>query len=119
MTSDVLLFLGLTVLLVAPVFVGSLQIPNFLRSSPAERHPAYMEVLAWFRTGVGRNGADPATMIDTPAIVRVEFGEGRVLLFSPHPELTDGMEDWLRLAFDWTVERPVEPDPVPTSTDSR
>ncbi|MBC03867.1 MAG: hypothetical protein CMJ34_11295 [Phycisphaerae bacterium] len=80
---------------------------------------AEVEVLAWFRTGVGRNGADPATMIDTPAIVRVEFGEGRVLLFSPHPELTDGMEDWLRLAFDWTVERPVEPDPMPTSTDSR
>ncbi len=49
MTSDVLLFLGFTVLLVAPVFVGSLQIASFLRSSPAERHPAYMEVLAWFR----------------------------------------------------------------------
>ncbi len=76
---------------------------------------AAVDVLAWFRTGVGRNGADPATMVDTPAIVRVEFGEGRVLLFSPHPELTDDMEDWLRLAFDWAVET----KPVPAAAPSR
>ena len=76
---------------------------------------AAVDVLAWFRTGVGRNGADPATMVDTPAIVRVEFGEGRVLLFSPHPELTDDMEDWLRRAFDWAVET----EPVPVAAPSR
>ena len=76
---------------------------------------ATVDVLAWFRTGVGINGADPATMVDTPAIVRVEFGKGRVLLFSPHPELTEGMDDWLRLAIDWAVET----EPVPEATPSR
>ena len=60
------------------------------------------EVLAWFRSGVGKGDADPETMIDTPAIVRGEFGEGRVLLFSPHPEKTKGLEEWLRLGLDWT-----------------
>ncbi|MCH2160736.1 MAG: BPL-N domain-containing protein [Phycisphaerales bacterium] len=67
-----------------------------------------VEILAWFRSGVGRNGADPATMVDTPAIVRADFGDGRVLLFSPHPEKTGGLEDWLRLAIDWTSEPEAE-----------
>ena len=66
------------------------------------------EVLAWFRTGVGKGDADPQTMVDTPAIVRGEFGEGRVLLFSPHPEQTEGLEDWLRAAVDWTTETAVD-----------
>ena len=86
-----------------------------MRPSEDPENDATVDVLAWFRTGVGRNGADPATMVDTPAIVRVEFGEGRVLLFSPHPELTDDMEDWLRLAFDWAVET----EPVPAAAPSR
>jgi len=61
------------------------------------------EVLAWFRTGVGKNGADPHVMVDTPAIVRGRYGRGRVLLFSPHPEKTDGLESWLRSALDWSI----------------
>ena len=75
-----------------------------MQPSAEPDNKAPVEVLAWFRTGVGRNGADPATMVDTPAIIRVEFGEGRVLLFSPHPEQTSGMEGWLRLGIDWTIK---------------
>lgn len=90
-----------------------------MQPSDEPDNDAAVDVLAWFRTGVGRNGADPATMVDTPAIVRVEFGEGRVLLFSPHPELTDGMEDWLRLAIDWAIDRAIETEPVPAATSSR
>ena len=74
-----------------------------------DREPA--EVLAWFKSGVGRNGADPNTMIDTPAIVRGRFGKGRVLLFSPHPEKTEGLEEWLRTAIEWSSEE-VEPQPI-------
>ena len=75
------------------------------------------EVLAWFRTGVGENGADPAVMVDTPAIVRGRFGAGRVLLFSPHPEKTEGLESWLRSALDWTTE--VEPVPATATSPAR
>ena len=73
------------------------------------------EVLAWFRTGVGENGADPQVMVDTPAIVRGRFGQGRVLLFSPHPEKTEGLESWLRSALDWTTaaEAPQTPATIP------
>ena len=72
-----------------------------MRPSPNRGERPGAEVLAWFRSGVGKNGADPETMVGTPAIVRGAFGDGRVLLFSPHPEKTRGLEEWLRLAIDW------------------
>ena len=71
-------------------------------------------ILAYYRSGIGRNGADPKTMIDTPAIVSGAFGAGRVLLFSPHPERTSGLEPLILHAVDWQlqgaagVDRPVE-----------
>ena len=77
-----------------------------MRLSEDASDRAEPEVLAWFRSGVGKNGADPATMVDTPAIVCGDYGEGRVLLFSPHPEKTHGLEEWLRLAIDWLAETP-------------
>jgi hypothetical protein len=58
-------------------------------------HPT---VLAWFRTGIGRHGSDPSVMLDTPAIVAADFGAGRVVLFSPHPEYTPGLESLLDAA---------------------
>ncbi len=78
--------------------------------APGKREglPPYT-VLAWFRTGVGKNGADPKTMIDTPAIVSGEFGKGRAIVFSPHPEQTDGLHDLLLRAVRWTARR--EPKP--------
>lgn len=77
---------------------------------PGERSdlPPYT-VLAWFRTGIGKNGADPKTMIDTPAIVSSPCGQGRVVVFSPHPEQTDGLHDLLLRAVRWTAQR--EPKP--------
>jgi hypothetical protein len=77
-----------------------------MRPSEEAGDHAEPEVLAWFRSGVGENGADPETMVDTPAIVGGDYGEGRVLLFSPHPEKTDGLEEWLRFAIDWLAETP-------------
>ena len=78
--------------------------------APGEREglPPYT-VLAWFRTGIGKNGADPKTMIDTPAIVSGECGKGRAVVFSPHPEQTDGLHDLLLRAVRWTARR--EPKP--------
>ena len=74
-----------------------------MRTSETIGDRAEPEVLAWFRTGVDKGDADPKTMVNTPAIVRGVFGTGRVLLFSPHPEKTAGLEEWLRLALDWTT----------------
>jgi hypothetical protein len=57
--------------------------------------------LATFRSGVGENGADPTTMLGTPAILTAEYGGGRVLLSSGHAEWTAGVEHWLRRYVEW------------------
>lgn len=48
--------------------------------------------LAEFRTEVWEYEPQRGTMIDTPAIVAGRFGRGRVILFSPHPEMTAGLD---------------------------
>lgn len=85
---------------------GPLMVPAGESDLPAPR------VLSYYRTGIGRNGADPATMVDTPAIVAGEFGVGRVLLFSPHPEKTAGLEELIERAVLWEMDASVaEPEP--------
>ena len=59
------------------------------------------EVLGWYRTGIGVNGADPAVMVDTPAIICAPFGEGRVLASSGHAEWSSGLESFLLRYFEW------------------
>ena len=56
--------------------------------------PPY-KVLSWYRTGIGERGADPETMVDTPAIVKSPYGKGRIIAFSPHPDKTEGLHDML------------------------
>ncbi len=51
--------------------------------------------LAWFRSGIGQNGADPQTMVNTPAIITGQFGKGRVVASSGHAEWSEGIEDFL------------------------
>lgn len=58
-------------------------------------------MLAWFRSGVGVNGADPNTMVGTPACIRAAFGRGRVVILSPHPEKTKGAETFIAAAIRW------------------
>jgi len=55
------------------------------------------EVLARFKTEIAENGAPPGIMKGTTAMARGRYGQGRVFCFSPHPELTEGLE---RLVFD-------------------
>ncbi len=80
--------------------------------APAEKEalPPYT-VLGWYRTGIGENGADPKTMIGTPAIVTGQFGKGRVIVFGPHPEQTDGLHGFIIRAIRWTAGQ----DSVPRS----
>lgn len=64
--------------------------------------PAYQE-LAKFEEEVAKNGAPMGVMIGTTAIASAEFGKGRVLCFSPHPELTKDMESLLHRGLEWTA----------------
>jgi len=59
------------------------------------------EVLVWYRTGIGEDGADPAVMVGTPAIVCARYGEGRVLVSSGHAEWSSGLESFLPRYFEW------------------
>lgn len=66
-------------------------------------HPgieAYEE-MATFKTEIAKNGAPAGVMMGTTAIARGRFGHGRVLCFSPHPELTEGLEAFVLDAIDY------------------
>lgn len=58
------------------------------------------ETIATFETEIAKNGAPEGVMKGTTAIAKGKFGSGRVLCFSPHPELTIGLEDMIRIAID-------------------
>ncbi|MEN8774946.1 MAG: N-formylglutamate amidohydrolase [Akkermansiaceae bacterium] len=50
------------------------------------------EAIATFKTEIAEKGAPPGVMPGTTAIARGRFGKGRIICFSPHPELTPGLE---------------------------
>lgn len=54
--------------------------------------------LAHFRSEQVLYPPQKGTMINTPAIAGGEFGKGRVISISPHPEATKGLEDMLAMA---------------------
>ena len=76
---------------------------------PAERADlSDYEVLGWYRSGIGENGADPNVMVDTPAILCAPFGEGRVLVSSGHVEWSAGLESFLPRYLVWVCGRTTE-----------
>ena len=66
------------------------------------------QALAWFRSGIGQNGADPQIMVDTPAILAGRFGKGRVVASSGHAEWTEGIEDFLGHYIEQAADRQLE-----------
>ena len=50
------------------------------------------EAVAVFDTEIAKNGAPKGVMLGTTAIAKGQFGKGRVVCFSPHPELTESLE---------------------------
>ena len=64
------------------------------------KHPALptYEPLAFFRSENGIYEAQKNTMIGAPAVVFVQYGQGRVLAISPHFESTKGAEAVVRRA---------------------
>ncbi|MEL6105504.1 MAG: BPL-N domain-containing protein [Planctomycetota bacterium] len=63
--------------------------------------------LAIYESEIAKNGAPRGVMRGTSAIVRAEFGAGRVFCFSPHPELTEGRGEMLVHSIAWLVGREV------------
>lgn len=56
------------------------------------------ETLAVFDSEVAENGAPSGVMIGTTAIAKGRFGKGKVVCFSPHPEMTKGLEKMVQFA---------------------
>lgn len=63
------------------------------------------EPLAIFRTELAENDSPVGAMIDTPALARGQFGEGRVFISSPHPEQTPGLEVTIERSVRWVAGR--------------
>lgn len=59
------------------------------------------EPLGTFATEIAKKGAPTGVMIGTTAFAQGEYGKGRVLCFSPHPEKTDGLDEFIRTATKW------------------
>jgi hypothetical protein len=59
--------------------------------------PPY-RTLARFTSEVAENGSPPGIMTGAPAMAEGTFGKGRVIIFSPHPERTPGLERIVPLA---------------------
>ena len=63
------------------------------------------EEMATFKTEIAKNGAPKGVMIGTTAIARGRFGQGRVICFSPHPEMTAGLEAFVQDAIDYVTRK--------------
>jgi len=63
---------------------------------PAQYEPLpEYDVLAYFRTEVAENDSPKGVQIDSPAIIAAPYGKGRVILCSPHPELTPSLNEFV------------------------
>jgi glutamine amidotransferase-like uncharacterized protein len=65
--------------------------------------PEY-DVLAWYRTELSQNNTPAGVMINSPAMACSSFGKGHVMISSPHPEQTEGMEHFMENAVRWAAE---------------
>ena len=65
-------------------------------------HPniADYETIATYKTEIAKNGAPEGIMKGTTAIAAGQYGHGRVFCFSPHPEMTKGLEPLVHYAID-------------------
>ena len=62
--------------------------------------------LANFRSEVSRYEPQKGTMVNTPAIIAGEFGKGRVLSISPHPESSTALHTLVANGIRWVGRRP-------------
>ena len=65
--------------------------------------------LAYFITEISRKGSPVGVMTGAPAIAAGEKGKGRVMVISPHPEQTEGLDELVRNAVRWSGRLPPKP----------
>lgn len=65
--------------------------------------PPYVS-LATFQTDLHKQCAPANMMIGKDAIIASYYGKGKIVTFSPHPELTPGLEQMLVHAIRWTAK---------------
>ncbi len=65
--------------------------------------PQY-EVLASYNSEVASKGAPVGAMVGTHAIVRSQFGNGRVICYSPHPESSGGPNGLIVVGVRWVAD---------------
>jgi glutamine amidotransferase-like uncharacterized protein len=75
--------------------------------APAGRDdvPDY-EPLGTFQTEIAKKGAPTGVMRGTTALTQSTYGQGRVICFSPHPEGTPGLDEFIRTAVKWAGRKP-------------
>lgn len=66
--------------------------------------PSY-KVDSYFRTEVAQGTAPVGVQVNSPAIVRADYKNGRVLTISPHPESTKGLENLVPHALVWLGDK--------------
>lgn len=64
--------------------------------------PGY-QVLATYGSEIAEKGAQVGSMAGTHAIVRSKFGRGRVICFSPHPEVEGGPNELMLSGVRWAA----------------
>ena len=64
--------------------------------------PAY-ETLGTYETEIAERGAPSGVMKGTTAFAAAEFGKGRVVCLSPHPERSAGLDGIIRRAVGWAA----------------
>ena len=64
--------------------------------------PAY-QTLATYETEIAEKGAPAGVMKGTTALAAAEFGKGRVVCISPHPEKSAGLDGIIRRAVSWAA----------------
>lgn len=71
-------------------------------------------VLSTFRTELAENNTPVGIMVDSPAIIAGDYGAGRVMVISPHPESSEDLRHLISGAVNW-VGRRHEAPAVPPS----
>ncbi|MDB5318522.1 MAG: biotin apo-protein ligase-related protein [Phycisphaerales bacterium] len=82
---------------VVSVFYGQ---GPLLAAAGKEGLPAY-EALGTYETEIAEKGAPAGVMKGTTAFAAAEFGKGRVVCLSPHPEKSAGLDGIIRRAVGW------------------
>jgi glutamine amidotransferase-like uncharacterized protein len=76
-------------------FQGPLMAPAGVDSLPKFRS------MAVFKTEIVKNGAIPGIMIGTTAFAQAEYGKGRVIAVSPHPEKAEHQRSMIAKIVTW------------------